>query len=129
VRQFDPALPVLGLPGSVWLRRAAAAGLRPVHEAFADRAYTPDGTLVSRRLPGAVLHDADTIARRCVAMAAGDPVDDVQGGRLTLRPDSICVHGDTPGAVQVARAVRSALEGAGVTVRPFAGGVAAGAAG
>ena len=129
VRQHDPALPVLGLPGSVWLRQAAAAGLRTVQEAFADRAYTPEGTLLSRRLPGAVLHDADTIARRCVAMAAGDPVDDVQGGRLTLRPDSICVHGDTPGAVQVARAVRSALEGAGVTVRPFAGGVAAGAAG
>ncbi|WP_411284344.1 LamB/YcsF family protein, partial [Lapillicoccus sp.] len=68
---LDPTLPVLGLPGSAWLRRAEEAGLTAVSEAFADRAYTPDGTLVSRRLPGAVLTDADEIARRCVAIATG----------------------------------------------------------
>jgi len=117
----DRTLPVMGLPGSVWLRRADEAGLTTVREAFADRAYTPEGTLVSRRLEGAVLHDADLIARRCVAIAAGEPIEDVEGGSLTLQPDSICVHGDTPGAVEIARAVRAALESAGVDVRPFVG--------
>ncbi len=115
----DRTLPVMGLPGSVWVRRAEEAGLTTVQEAFADRAYTPEGTLVSRRLDGAVLHDAETIARRCVAMAAGEPIEDVEGGSITLRPDSICVHGDTQGAVEIARAVREALESGGVEVRPF----------
>jgi UPF0271 protein len=116
----DRTLPVLGLPGSVFLRQATEAGLSTVAEAFADRAYTPEGTLVSRRLDGAVLHDPAEIARRCVAMATGDPVADVDGGPLVLRPDSICVHGDTPGAVEIARQVRQALTAAGVEVAPFA---------
>ncbi|MCZ2818670.1 LamB/YcsF family protein [Modestobacter sp. VKM Ac-2984] len=118
---YDRTLPVLGLPGSVWLRLAAEAGLTVVHEAFADRAYTPAGTLVSRRLPGAVLHDPTEIAARCVAMATGGPVRDVEGGELTLRPGSICVHGDTPGAVEIARQVRAALTTAGVELAPFTG--------
>jgi UPF0271 protein len=120
VLDHDPALPVMGLPGSAWLRQAEQAGLRVVREAFADRAYTPDGALVSRRLPGAVLHDADEIARRCVAMATGLPVADVDGGELHLAPDSVCVHGDTPGAVDIARRVRAELERAGVVLAPFA---------
>jgi len=117
---YDSTLPVLGLPGSAWLRLATEAGLTVVHEAFADRAYTPEGTLVSRRLPGAVLHDPAEIARRCVAMAAGEPITDVEGGELALRPASICVHGDTPGAVEIARQVREALTTAGVELAPFA---------
>jgi UPF0271 protein len=117
---YDRTLPVLGLPGSAWLRLAGEAGLTVVHEAFADRAYTPEGTLVSRRLPGAVLHDPAEIARRCVAMAAGEPILDVEGGELTLQPGSICVHGDTPGAVEIARQVRGALGTAGVALAPFA---------
>jgi UPF0271 protein len=117
---YDRTLPVLGLPGSAWLRLAAEAGLTVVHEAFADRAYTPEGTLVSRRLPGAVLHDPAEIARRCVAMAAGEPIRDVEGGELILQPGSICVHGDTPGAVEIARQVREALTTAGVALAPFA---------
>jgi 5-oxoprolinase (ATP-hydrolysing) subunit A len=118
---YDRTLPVLGLPGSVFLRRAAEAGLTVVAEAFADRAYTPEGTLVSRRLDGAVLHDPAEIARRCVAMATGDLIADVDGVPLVLRPDSICVHGDTPGAVQIARQVREALTAAGVPLAPFTG--------
>jgi UPF0271 protein len=90
-----------------------------VAESFADRAYTPEGALVSRRLPGAVLHDVEEIAARCVAMATGQPVLDVDGGELSLQPGSICVHGDTPGAVQIARRVREALTGAGLTLAPF----------
>ncbi len=117
---YDRTLPVMGLPGSVWLRPAEEAGLPVVREAFADRAYTPEATLVSRRLPGAVLHDANEIARRCVAMATGEPVTDVDGGPLTLTPQSICVHGDTAGAVEIAGQVRDALAGAGVTLAPFA---------
>ena len=119
VLDHDPSLPVMGLPGSAWLRQAEQAGLRVVREAFADRAYTPEGALVSRRLPGAVLHDADEIARRCVAMATGQPVADVDGGELRLSPDSICVHGDTPGAVDIARRVRAELERAGVALATF----------
>ncbi len=120
VVDYDRTLPVLGLPGSAFLRLAAEAGLTVVHEAFADRAYTPQGTLVSRRLPGAVLHDAGEIARRCVAMATGEPIADVDGGRLSLQPQSICVHGDTTGAVQIAQQVQQALTRAGVTLAPFA---------
>jgi UPF0271 protein len=121
VADYSRSLPVLGLPGSVWLRLAAEAGLPVVHEAFADRAYTPEGTLVSRRLDGSVLHDAGEIAARCTAMATGKPIQDISGGSLQLEPASICVHGDTPGAVDIARRVRAAMEGAGVTVSPFAG--------
>jgi UPF0271 protein len=120
VVDHDRTLPVLGLPGSAWLRQAADAGLSVVAEAFADRAYTPEGTLVSRRLPGAVLHDPAEIARRCVAMAAGEPIADVAGGALRLAPESICVHGDTPGAVAIAGQVRTALTEAGVELAPFA---------
>ncbi len=119
VVDYDRTLPVLGLPGSAWLRLADQAGLTTVAEAFADRAYTPQGALVSRRLPGAVLHDAEQIAARCVAMATGEPVQDVEGGALALEPGSICVHGDTPGAVQIARRVRDALTAAGLTLAPF----------
>ncbi|MBB3087026.1 LamB/YcsF family protein [Geodermatophilus sabuli] len=120
VVEYDRTLPVMGLPGSAWLRLAEDAGLTVVREAFADRAYTPEGTLVSRRLDGAVLHDPDEIAARCVAMARGEPIRDVEGNPLEVRPDSICVHGDTRGAVAIARRVRDALTGAGVELAPFA---------
>lgn len=117
---YDRDLPVMGLPGSVWLRLAEEAGLSIVQEAFADRAYTPQGTLVSRREPGAVLRDPEEITRRCVAMAFGEPVSDVEGNPLTLRPESICVHGDTEGALEIARSVRAGLEQADVVLAPFA---------
>jgi 5-oxoprolinase (ATP-hydrolysing) subunit A len=120
VQAYDAALPVLGLPGSAWLRLADAAGLTTVEEAFADRAYTPQATLVSRRQAGAVLEDVDAIARRCVAIASGQPITDVEGGQLHVSAGSICVHGDTAGAVEIARRVRTALTDAGVTLSPFA---------
>lgn len=121
VAEYDVTLPVLGLPGSAWLRLAAEAGLSVVHEAFADRAYTPSGTLVSRQEAGSMLHDADEIAARCTAMATGQPIEDHSGSELVVEAASICVHGDTPGAVEIARRVRVALEGAGVTLRSFTG--------
>ncbi|MDA2804961.1 LamB/YcsF family protein [Nocardiopsis suaedae] len=123
VRDAAPGLPVLGLPGSAWLRAAEDAGLRPVREAFADRAYTPDGTLVSRREQGAVLHDPDEIAERCVRIVRGEPVAAVDGTPVRIEAESLCVHGDTPGAVETARAVAKALRAEGMELAPFAGGV------
>ena len=122
VRRYDPDLPVLGLPGSVWLEAAAAAGLTGVPEAFADRAYTPEGTLVSRREDGAVLHDSEHVAQRSVRMATHGEVVAADGSLVAVRAGSVCVHGDSPGAVAMAAAVRRGLEEAGVTVAPFVDG-------
>ncbi len=119
VLTYDPGLPVLGLPGSALLRTAAGAGLTAVPEAFADRAYTPQATLVSRREPGAVLHDVDEIVGRCVQLATERTVRAVDGRNVDVDARSLCVHGDTPGAVDIARRVRKALEDAGVQVVPF----------
>ena len=116
---FDPSLAVLCLSGSRFLALAEEAGL-PVHtEAFADRAYTADGTLVSRREAGAVLTDAGQVAERCVAMVKEGRVEAIDGSVVEVHADSICVHGDTPGATALASAVRRALTDADVTLRPF----------
>ena len=121
VAAFDRSLPVLGLPGSSLLRRAEATGLRPVAEGFADRGYTPEGTLVPRREPGALVTDPSAVAERAVRMAVDGVVTAVDGTAVDLAVASICVHGDTPDAVQLARAVRSALEEAGLRTAAFAG--------
>ncbi|WP_017581754.1 LamB/YcsF family protein [Nocardiopsis valliformis] len=120
VRAFDPDLPVLGLPGSRFLEKAEKAGLRTYREAFADRAYTPQGTLVSRREPGSVLHDPKAIAARCLRIARGEPIEAVDGTEILVEADSLCVHGDSPGAVDIARAVADLLRAQGVTIAPFA---------
>ena len=122
VRRYDPTLPVLGLPGSVWLAAAEGAGLTPVPEAFADRAYTPEGTLVSRREPGSVLHDPDEVAVRSVRMATHHEVVAADGSLVSVRAGSVCVHGDSEDAVSMAAAVRRGLEEAGVRVAAFVGG-------
>ncbi|RUP68492.1 LamB/YcsF family protein [Streptomyces sp. NP10] len=120
VRLAGGGLAVLGLPGSRLLAHAAGAGLRAVEEAFADRAYTPQGTLVPRGEPGAVVHDPDDVVRRSVGMAVERAVTGADGSRIPVSARSLCVHGDTPGAAVLARRVRTALEEAGVTVRAFA---------
>jgi UPF0271 protein len=117
---LDPGLALLGLPGSALLRRAGAAGVRTVLEAFADRAYRADGSLVPRGEPGAVLHDPEEVAARAVRMVVEGVVVAEDGTGLRLAPESICVHGDSPGAVSMATAVHDALEAAGVRVAPFA---------
>lgn len=119
VRSYDPGLAALGLPGSRWLALAAEAGLPTYREAFADRAYTPEGTLVSRREPGAVLEDVDEIAQRCARMARGEPISAVDGSEIQVSADSICLHGDSPGAVAAARAVRDRLTAEGAVLAPF----------
>lgn len=112
-------LPVLGLPGSRLHRAAAEAGLPVVTEAFADRAYTAGGTLVSRREEGAVVTDPDTVVERSVGIARTGSVLSVDGQRITVRARSLCLHGDTAGAAGLARRVRSGLEAAGVRVEAF----------
>ncbi|CAO5189057.1 oxoprolinase subunit A [Frankia sp. AiPs1] len=119
VRRYDPALPVLGLPGSAVLRQARAAGLIPVGEAFADRAYTDAGTLVSRREPGAVLHDPEVVISRTLRLMATGVLDSMLGTPVRVPARSVCVHGDTPGAVDLIRRLRTALADAGVQVLPF----------
>lgn len=119
VRTVDPDLPLLTLPGTVVAERAERAGLRVVHEAFADRAYRPDGSLVPRREEGSVLHDPHAVAARVVRLATEGAVRAVDGSDVTVRAESVCVHGDTPGAVAISREVRGALEAAGVRVTSF----------
>jgi UPF0271 protein len=119
VRAFDPQLRLYGVAGSLMLAAGEAAGLRVASEVFADRAYERDGTLVSRLIPGAVIHDAGEVAARAVRMVRDGHVIARTGERLSLRADTICVHGDTPGAAALARSIRAALETAGVEVRAF----------
>lgn len=119
VRQFDDSLPVLGMPGSRWLTLAAEAALPVVHEAFLDRGYTSDGRLVSRRSPDALLSDPARVAERCVRLVESGEIVAVDGTVLRVDARSVCVHSDTPGSLELARAARAALDGAGVTVRSF----------
>jgi UPF0271 protein len=119
VAAVDPGLAILGLPGSRLLELADRRGLRVVREAFADRGYTPSATLVSRREPGAVLHDPDTVAERVLRMVSDGVVEAVDGSSVTLNVDSVCVHGDSPAAVAMARAVREILSANGVEMKPF----------
>jgi UPF0271 protein len=113
-------LPVLGLPGSAVRRAAAAARLDFVAEAFADRAYRADGTLVPRTEAGAVLHDVDTVVRRAVMIATERAVYAATGERIAIDAYSLCLHGDTPGAVELADRVLAELRAHGVTITPFA---------
>lgn len=119
VRLVDAGLPVLGMAGSAFFDEATRRELRTVAEAFADRAYRPDGQLVSRREQGAVLHDPAAIADRVATMVTSGQVTATDGTLLTLKAESVCVHGDSPGAVQIAAAVREKLVAAGTEVRGF----------
>jgi UPF0271 protein len=119
-RAYGRLLPVLGLPGSALLRLAAAAGLPTVTEAFADRAYTPEGTLVPRTEPGAVLHDPAAVVAQALGIAVAGEAVTVSGGKVPVAAASLCLHGDTPGAAALATRVRGALEQAGVAIEAFA---------
>lgn len=120
VAEFDDSLTLLGLPGGVVLRLAQEAGLATATEAFADRGYLPDGTLAPRSQPGAVLHDPAAVADRMLRLVTEGTLEAIDGSTLHLSADSICTHGDSPGAVAMARAVRERLVGAGVEIAPFA---------
>ena len=120
IREIDASLALVALAGSPLLGWARDAGLRVVAEAFADRAYTPKGTLVSRREPGAVLHDAEEVAARMLRLVSEGVVTAIDGSTVRIEAESVCVHGDSPGAVEMARQVRALLEQSGVAIRSFA---------
>jgi 5-oxoprolinase (ATP-hydrolysing) subunit A len=120
VRAVDSSLALVGLAGSVLIDAARNAGLRPISEAFVDRAYLPDGTLCPRGAAGAVIADPAEAALRAVRLVREGHVAALDGTDLPIRADTMCIHGDTPGAVTIARAVRVSLERAGVSVRSFA---------
>jgi UPF0271 protein len=119
VQQVDPTLAILGLPGSALLALAEEAGLRTVPEAFADRAYTSDGRLLPRSEEGAVLHDPEVVAARVVRLVVEGVVESVDGTDVRVDATSVCLHGDTAGAVSMATAVRRTLEASGIRLTPF----------
>ncbi|WP_429932304.1 LamB/YcsF family protein [Agrobacterium vitis] len=119
VKAIDPSLVLMGLAGAPILELARMSGLSTVAEAFADRAYTPQGQLVSRREAGAVLHDAEKIASRMVQLARQGTLEAIDGSVIKVEAQSICVHGDSPGAVAIAQEIRRRFEAEGITVQPF----------
>ena len=119
VASVDSSIRLMGLAGSLMLAEAKKAGLAVISEVFADRAYNDDGSLVNRRLPGAVIHDAQEAARRAVMMAKEHKVVSINGREIPLQADSICVHGDNAQAIELVSAIRSALEAEGIAIRNF----------
>ncbi|WP_313200626.1 LamB/YcsF family protein [Rhizobium sp.] len=115
----DPSLVLMALAGSQLVEQARAAGLTVVAEAFADRAYTPEGNLVSRREKGSVLHDPDLIAERMVRMVKEGVIEAIDGTLTKVDAQSICVHGDSEGAVAMAKRLREKFEQSGLTIRSF----------
>ena len=119
IKAFDASLIMFGLPNSPMIDAGKAAGLRVAAEGFADRAYQPDGSLTPRSRAGAVIHDPDVVVARAVKMATAGVVVTPDGNEIKLRVDTICVHGDTPGASELTRTIRAALTAAGADVRPI----------
>lgn len=119
VKAVDPGLAFMVLPHTELARAADRAGLRPIHEIYADRAYQDDAQLLPRSQSGAVLHDAGEIAQRVLRMVQGQSIIAASGKTIPTPIESICVHGDTPGAVEIAKAVRATLEQNGVRVAAF----------
>jgi UPF0271 protein len=119
VLEVDPRMVLVALAGSRWVSIARGMGLRVAPEIFADRALNPDGSLVSRALPGAVLHDVDEVAERSVRMVVEGRARAITGEEMDVQAVSLCIHGDTPGAVEMAAAVRKGLEAEGISVVPM----------
>ncbi|HTQ71389.1 MAG TPA: 5-oxoprolinase subunit PxpA [Acidocella sp.] len=119
IKMIDPSLAFMGLAGTPILDLACAQGLKIVAEVFADRAYTPQGHLVSRREPNAVLHDSEFVARRMLHFVRTGNMTAIDGSEIQIEAQSICVHGDSPGAVRMAQAIRQLFEAEGVAVKSF----------
>lgn len=120
VKAINPDLVFLGLAGSVANQIAAQAGLTVAAEAFADRSYNPDGSLVSRTEPNAVLNDPQLVATRVLRLVETGQIEAIDGSAVTIKAQSVCFHGDSPGSVDMARATRELLETSGITISPFA---------
>ena len=119
MKAIDPSLVLMALAGSPLIDWARDAGLTVVAEAFADRGYTASGALVSRREPGAVLHDVKQIAGRMLTLARDGVIEAVDGSLVHISADSICVHGDSPGAVSIAQHLRERFVQEGVKITSF----------
>ena len=119
-KSVDPDLALIVIGGTPLEKAGIDAGLRIVYEIYADRAYDDKGLLVSRKIPGSVIHDVDTVTRRVVEMVGEGAVISTSGKRIRTKIETICVHGDTPGAVEIGRSVRAGLERAGLQLKPFA---------
>lgn len=122
VAAFDRSLILFGLPNSALLREGERAGLAVAAEIFADRTYEADGSLTSRRVSGSVIHDPAKVVERAVGMVRTSRVTATDGSEIALRADTMCLHGDTPGAAELATRIRAALEEAGVNVAPLRAG-------
>lgn len=119
VKAFDPEVPLVVLPGTVYEEEARRAGLRVVLEAFPERAYLRNGQLAPRSLPGSWISDPKEAARRALRMVLERKVEALDGGEVEVKAETLCIHGDNPNAPEVALAVRRALEEAGIEVKPF----------
>jgi Uncharacterized proteins, homologs of lactam utilization protein B, COG1540 len=119
VARFDDSLTLVGLSGSELIKAGKALGLRTANEAFADRTYQPDGSLTSRQHPNALIANANEAARQAVKLACERTVQTLQGERIHIEADTICVHGDSPNALELARKIREALTEAGVKIAPI----------
>ena len=119
IKAFDSSLVMFGLPASNLIEAGVAAGLRVAAEGFADRAYEPDGSLTPRSRPGAVIHDPAVVVDRAVRMVRDGIVLTPAGQEIPLRVDTLCVHGDTPGAAELVKRIRAGLQAAGIQVRPL----------
>jgi 5-oxoprolinase (ATP-hydrolysing) subunit A len=123
IKAVDPSLILMALAGAPIVEQARAAGLTVVCEAFADRAYNADGSRRLTRLPGAVIHDAEVVATRMLRMVSEHRITAIDGTEIVLEAQSICIHGDTPSAVALARSLRASLVASGVELKPFAGSI------
>ena len=119
VLEVDPEMILVVLTGTPWAQVAKEMGLRVAREAFADRALNADGTLVSRSTPGAVIHDTEEVVERSVRMVTEGKATAITGEEVSIHADTLCLHGDTPGAVQLAAALKSRLEASGVEIVPL----------
>ena len=119
IKAFDPSLIMFGLPKSAMVDAGVAAGLRVAGEGFADRAYEPDGSLTPRSRPGAVIHDPAVVVERAVRMIRDGVVLTPAGREIPLKIDTLCVHGDTPGASELVKQIRAGLDAAGIQARPL----------
>jgi len=117
IKAVDPTLAMMVMPGTATARAAEKLGLTPINEIYADRTYADDFNLSPRSAPGSVIHDGDLLVKRVIDMVSEGCLTSTSGKRLEVPIGSICVHGDTPGAVEMARSLRAALEKAGWTVK------------
>jgi len=119
IKAVDPGLIMLCLANTAMVTAAKQVGVKYVEESFADRAYTAQGSLVSRKLPGSVIHDIDIVAERVLNMVKNNQVTSIDGVQVALKTQTVCVHGDTPGAVGMIKKIREKLAAEGVTVKAF----------